>query len=286
MSTPTRSISSNGPIRKPPSIRTMRSIVSMSAIRSCSSRSASRPNGPVAAVDEEAGPVAGADHGLAHRLAGRVRERERRSEDCSPATTSSSLISGAGLKKCMPTTRSGLLAAAAIAVTSSEEVLLASTQSALDDLRELRVELVLELDALGHGLDHELARRERLRSLPRAASRRASAWPLLAQLALGGFFAQPVARALQALLQGRGHRVVQQRSRAGARGELGDAGAHRPGAEHADHGPPLRPAGSAGLRRCLVRWATVSPAAQAGTIAPIPVISRPMISFWICEVPS
>ncbi len=47
-------------------------------------------------------------------------------------------MTGAGLKKCMPTTRSGCVAAAAIAVTGSEEVLVASTQSVGDDLRELR----------------------------------------------------------------------------------------------------------------------------------------------------
>ena len=51
------------------------------------------------------------------------------SEDCSPATTSSRPITGAGLKKCIPTTRRGLLAAVAIAVTSSEEVFVASTHS-------------------------------------------------------------------------------------------------------------------------------------------------------------
>ncbi len=41
------------------------------------------------------------------------------------ATTSTSFISAGGLKKCMPTTRSGPGVSAAIAVTGSEEVLLA-----------------------------------------------------------------------------------------------------------------------------------------------------------------
>ncbi len=40
-------------------------------------------------------------------------------------------MTGAGLKKCIPTTRCGLLAAVAIAVTSSEEVLVASTHCSL-----------------------------------------------------------------------------------------------------------------------------------------------------------
>ncbi len=49
-------------------------------------------------------------------------------EDSSPATTSSSRITGGGLKKCMPTTLCGRATPAATAVTSSEEVLVASTQ--------------------------------------------------------------------------------------------------------------------------------------------------------------
>ena len=60
----------------------------------------------------------------------------------------------------MPTTRSGCVAAAAIAVTGSEEVFVASTHSLADDLRQPGVELVLEIEALRHRLDHELARRE------------------------------------------------------------------------------------------------------------------------------
>ena len=45
-----------------------------------------------------------------------------------PLTTSTSRISGAGLKKCMPTSRPGWLSPAAIAVGDSDEVLVASTQ--------------------------------------------------------------------------------------------------------------------------------------------------------------
>ena len=49
----------------------------------------------------------------------------------SPATTSTSFISAGGLKKCMPQILSGRPASAAIALTESEEVLVASTASAL-----------------------------------------------------------------------------------------------------------------------------------------------------------
>ena len=46
-----------------------------------------------------------------------------------PLTTSTSRITGAGLKKCRPTRRPGWLSPAAMAVGDSEEVLVASTQS-------------------------------------------------------------------------------------------------------------------------------------------------------------
>ena len=45
-----------------------------------------------------------------------------------PLTTSTSRITGAGLKKCRPTRRPGWLSPAAMAVGDSEEVLVASTQ--------------------------------------------------------------------------------------------------------------------------------------------------------------
>ena len=76
-SMPTRSISSNGPIRKPPPSRQMRSICSCVATRSWSRRSASRAERAPAAVDEEAGAVGGEDHGLAHRLARRAGQLHR-----------------------------------------------------------------------------------------------------------------------------------------------------------------------------------------------------------------
>jgi len=52
-----------------------------------------------------------------------------RSSEASPAITSTSRITGAGLKKCMPTTRPGSVAADAIDVTGSEDVFVASTHS-------------------------------------------------------------------------------------------------------------------------------------------------------------
>ena len=54
--------------------------------------------------------------------------------DFSPRTTSSSRMTLAGLKKCMPITLSGRLVAEAISSTSSVEVLVASTAPGLQIL--------------------------------------------------------------------------------------------------------------------------------------------------------
>ena len=48
---------------------------------------------------------------------------------CRPDTTSTSFISGTGLKKCMPTRRCGCCRPLASAVTEIDEVLVASTQA-------------------------------------------------------------------------------------------------------------------------------------------------------------
>ena len=80
-----------------------------------------------------------------------------RREDSSARTTSTSGISGAGLKKCIPTTRSGDDVAAAISVTDSAEVFVARTASGSADALELREELPLRLELLDDRLDHEVA---------------------------------------------------------------------------------------------------------------------------------
>ena len=50
---------------------------------------------------------------------------------------------------------------------------------------------------------------------------------------------------------------------------------------------PALPASSVSLSTALSSdIARLVAAAQAGTSALMPVIARPMISFWICEVPS
>ena len=145
-----------------------------------------------------------------------------------PAMTSTSAMTGAGLKKCMPTTRPGSAAALAIAVIGIEEVLEAST--------------ALGATALSAAKSSRLSsRRSGAASMTSPASASASSVGRagdLAGLALQPALGPPALQAVgdlgQAALARLGHRVVQQRARARRGGELRDPGAHGPGADDAD----------------------------------------------------
>ena len=143
--------------------------------------------------------------------------------------TSTRRMTGAGLKKCMPTTRPGSAAALAIAVIGIDEVLEASTAPGAISL-ERGEQLALELQALGRGLDDEAGRGqvgELGRGRDLAAARR-SRRPFARQRS------SPSAICCSAALARLGHGVVQQRARARRGGELRDPGAHGPGADDAD----------------------------------------------------
>ena len=129
-SIPTRSISSKGPMRNPPPTRQMRSISSWPAIPSPSSRRASAKKGRPQRLTRKPGPSAARITRLP--IARPVSQASARagSPVCSALITSSSFISGGGLKKCMPTTFSGRRAAPASDVTGIDEVFVASTVSA------------------------------------------------------------------------------------------------------------------------------------------------------------
>ena len=71
-------------------------------------------------------------------------------------TTSTSLSTGAGLKKCIPTTLDGRLVATEISVTDSDEVLVARMVSGPADLVGGGEDLLLEVEALGDRLDHHV----------------------------------------------------------------------------------------------------------------------------------
>ena len=126
------------------------------------------------------------------------------------------------------------------------------------DLGQLPEQLALELERLRRRLDHDLGVRqiaERGRRLERPGGAFLQA-PLL-DLAL-----EPLADAGEPALECVRVGVVHERARARGARELRDAGAHRAGAEDSDDGH------------------------YDGTSAFSPVSARPMISFWICEVPS
>ena len=83
------------------------------------------------AVHDECGRVAHEDAGLAELLRHRPRGRERRvvgHAACERARRAGSTATG--LKKCMPTTRSGCSRSAPISVTESDDVFVARTHSA------------------------------------------------------------------------------------------------------------------------------------------------------------
>src|SRR5438067_2169789 len=75
--------------------------------------------------------------------------------ECSPEITSTSFITGTGLKKCMPTTRPDVASPAASAVTEIDEVFVASTASPERQASSSRNRARLTSRFLDHRLDHE-----------------------------------------------------------------------------------------------------------------------------------
>ncbi len=153
-------------------------------------------------------------------------------EESAVATTSTSFISAGGLKKCMPTMRSGPGTPAAIAVTGSEDVLLARIASGLQATASAAKSSRFSPRSSGaasitrsHSARSPMlcggadagagARRRPLRS-------RGPSWPPSRGRGGGGRCAG---------LERLGHRVVQAGLIAAERGDLGDAGAHRAGAD-------------------------------------------------------
>ena len=128
-SIPIRSMSSKGPIRRPPPSRTIRSISSCGAIPSPSIRNDSRKNGRTQRLATKPTESRARIGVRPIPRATSVASSSAGSPLSSPATTSTSCMRAGGLKKCMPTIRVGSGTAAAIAVTEREEVLVARTVS-------------------------------------------------------------------------------------------------------------------------------------------------------------
>ena len=229
-STPTRSISSNGPMRKPPPRRQMRSTSATVGDALLTSRSASSPNGRLQRFTRKPGPSAALMTSRPIASPRRAASVERRlAPTRPPRRPRASFITGAGLKKCMPTTCSGRGAAAAIAVTGSDEVFVASTAVGPTIAAERGEQLALQLEPLGRRLDDELAAPRDPSSVggrlePRARPRRP---PLLQRPRC----APTPSAALERVRASGSWSSVRA---PGLRRELRDAGAHRSGAEHAD----------------------------------------------------
>ena len=159
--------------------------------------------------------------------------------------TSTSFISGTGLKKCRPPTLSGRLVAGASSVMHSDEVFDAMMQCGADHRLDLRVGLLLDLDVLDDRLDHQIAVLQVgvLRRAGEVAERRRLR--VLGDLALRRRRRQELVDAAEPLLQ---HVLVHFEHdglEPGRRRHLRDARAHQPAAEHANrldrHALFLRP---------------------------------------------
>ena len=127
---PIRSISAHGPIGQFVPKRIARSRSSGRHARLVEDADAVVQQRDQDAVDDEARACRGSGSAPCRALPRTRRRRRRRSSSVSSVrTTSTSGSTGAGLKKCMPTTRSGRAVAAAISVTESAEVFVARIAS-------------------------------------------------------------------------------------------------------------------------------------------------------------
>ena len=90
-----------------------------------------------------------------HAVNERARSRSTASSVRSPGTISTSGITGAGLKKCMPSTRSGDGTDAPIDAIESDEVLVASTQSRATIGLERVEQRLLGVEPFDDRLDHQ-----------------------------------------------------------------------------------------------------------------------------------
>jgi hypothetical protein len=187
---------------------------------------------PVAAVDQEARPVDRVDHPAVHRAARGARQLQRVVGGRDARDDLDELHQRRRVEEVHADHARGV-ARRARDRRDRDRRRVGRQHRARRDARQLAEDLVLELQALGGGLDDQLRVGEVLvgadRGQPRADLAGVARQPsLLHQLA------DPGPRALRALLGRALQRVVEQRPRAALRRELGDARSHRAGADHAD----------------------------------------------------
>ena len=222
-------------MRKPPPIRTIRSIWSCVAIRSPSRRSASSVNGRAHAVGDEADRVGGANRLAAHRLGHLAGDRQR---------LLGGLVAGDHLDQAHQRGRvEEVHAADALGPLhpggdrGHRERGGVGGQDRLGsaDAGEPREQLALQLQVLGRSLDHQLAAGQVLQPRRCAkAGRCGLGLGLRPAAAVGSLHQRRAKPSASPSLERRGDRVVQVGVEAAQAGELGDPGAHRSGAHDPD----------------------------------------------------
>ena len=145
----------------------------------------------------------------------------------SPGTTSTSRIRTGGLKKCMPQTRSGRSTSAAIAVTESEEVFVASTASGPQAAASRpKTSRFTASDSGAASTTNSQPDRSSSRGAASSRAEAASASSRV-QRPRSAPFDEPGPQAFLAGAERIGIGVVQEGLVASEAGELGDPGAHR-----------------------------------------------------------
>ena len=173
-------------------------------------------------------------------------------------------MTGAGLKKCSPRTRSGRRVAAAIAATDSALVFVARITSAAAAASSARkIDRLSSRSSRAASMTRPRPRRPRRRACARRAALRAGRTPSrlvlsLVEVEARGPADEAVADPLPAAFDGGLVDVVEDDLVAVLEGELGDPGAHRPGPDDADHhavprSDRLEASRTAGGRRCSDR---------------------------------
>ncbi len=189
------------------------------------------------------------------------------SEESIPAMSSTSAMTGAGLKKCRPTTRPGSAAAGAIAVIGIDDVLEASTaRGATRDSSANSSRLSSSDSGAASTISSQGASSATVPTPSRRSADAASARPFTAQrLSPSRARSRP-------------------RCRASSSGSSSRTRAPEAAASCAIPEPIVPAPTTPTTRAAGIVVVSVAEATYASAL--MPVSERPMMSFWICDVPS
>ena len=228
VSRPIRSASASGPIGWLKPSFAIVSIASGSATPSWSAQTASLMNGIRIRLETKPGKSFASAGVLPSSRASSTIAAAVSSEVDGARTTSTSAITGTGLKKCMPITRSGRPVAAASVAIGIDEVFEARIASAGSTLVGAAEDVRLHGRVLDDGLDHQVGRDELVHGLD------AREHLVRVGAALLGEPAEALPHRAEAALDRAGVRIVERDPPAGAGDDLGDAAAHLAGADDED----------------------------------------------------